>query len=111
MEIINIKKQKLKLIGYTDLENWVIKPEHIYIGRDMTVYVKGAIGSKWANPFSVKKYGLEKCLELYENHIRTTNLFNKLEELEGKILGCWCHPNKCHGDILIKLLLEKKKCK
>ena len=108
MEIINIKKQKLKLIGYTDLENWVIKPEHIYIGRDMTMYVKGAIGSKWANPFPVKKYGLEKCLELYENHIRTTNLFNQLEELEGKILGCWCHPNKCNGDILIKLLLEKK---
>lgn len=31
-----------------------------------------------------------------------------LEELEGKILLCWCRPGPCHGDVLLKLLWEKK---
>lgn len=29
-----------------------------------------------------------------------------LHELDGKILGCFCKPDKCHGDVLIKLLNE-----
>jgi hypothetical protein len=24
----------------------------------------------------------------------------------GKNLGCWCKPEKCHGDILIKIIEE-----
>lgn len=26
---------------------------------------------------------------------------------QGKTLGCWCSPKKCHGDILVELI-EKK---
>ena len=26
-----------------------------------------------------------------------------IKELKGKILGCWCPPQKCHGDVLIEL--------
>ncbi len=36
----------------------------------MTHYVKGTTQSKWANPFSIKKYDLDKCLELFEEYIR-----------------------------------------
>lgn len=74
----------------------------------MSFYVKGATASKWQNKFTVKKYGLEKCLELYEEYIRNSILYDQLEELDNKILGCWCSPSKYHGDILIKLLNEKK---
>jgi hypothetical protein len=31
----------------------------------------------------------------------------RLKELEGKALGCWCKPKSCHGDVLIKLIEEK----
>ena len=34
---------------------------------------------------------------------------NDLHELEGKTLGCWCKPEKCHGDILIKLWIQQNK--
>lgn len=27
-----------------------------------------------------------------------------LESLRGKSLGCWCAPQKCHGDVLVELL-------
>jgi len=29
--------------------------------------------------------------------------FNAASELKGKILGCWCAPKACHGDILEEL--------
>ncbi len=78
----------------------------------MSFYIEGANQSKWANIFPVKKYGRDKCLELYEEYIRNNKeLYSSLEELEGKELGCWCKPEGCHGDILIKLLNEKKKNK
>lgn len=49
------------------------------------------------------------ALIAYENHIRRTpELWDALEELEGFDLFCWCVPKPCHGDILIKLLNEKK---
>ena len=33
-------------------------------------------------------------------------LINDINEIRGHTLGCWCKPNKCHGDIIIKLLNE-----
>ena len=27
-----------------------------------------------------------------------------IEELDGKILGCWCKPKSCHGDNYIFIL-------
>ena len=56
--VINVKKNELNKIGYNDLEHWLqASSEHLYIGRDMTYYVPGAIGSKWANPFKVNVHG------------------------------------------------------
>ena len=78
----------------------------MYIGRD-NHYVPGIIGSKWQNPFQIKKYGLAQCLILYEKKIRNDpDLMDAIPELNGKELGCWCKPSDCHGDILIKLFKE-----
>jgi len=75
----------------------------IYIGR----------GSKWGNPFVIGIEGTRKqVIEKYENWIRTQeNLLNSLHELDGKILGCWCNPLPCHGDVLLKLIEEQKRIK
>lgn len=82
----------------------------VYIGRP----------SKWGNPFthledSTKaefKVGSRKeAVESYENWIRYgdgQHLLEDLHELEGKKLGCWCKPKLCHGDVLTKLLNERK---
>lgn len=105
-KIINIRKKNLNEIGYDNLEHWLRDNSHVYIGRDMTHYVKGAVGSKWANPFSVNKYGREKCLKMYRNYIMSDKkLLSELAaELSGKTLGCWCAPDPCHGDVLIEIL-------
>lgn len=104
-KVINVSVKYLRP-AYKDIHEWLTKPHHVYIGRNV-VYV-GICASKWANPYSVKKYGLDECLRLYEQHVRD-NLYDELDELNHKTLGCWCKPNKCHGDVLKKLLKEKQR--
>lgn len=82
----------------------------------MTFYVKGAIESKWKNPFSVKKYGRSVALDKYKEYVLSNaDLLNCINELKGKALGCWCRSFDnnteeiiCHGDILIDLLNSDK---
>jgi len=81
----------------------------VYIGRP----------SKWGNPFSHKpgtkaQYVVgtrEDAIEAYRTWITEgdgKHLLNDLHELEGKILGCWCKPNSCHGDVLVELVETAK---
>lgn len=100
--IISIRKVNLVKLGYSNLQEWLSDQNHVYIGRNVH-WVKGANSSKWRNPYSVKKYGLDKSLQLYRQHLFDTGLIDDLDELSGKVLGCWCKPNRCHGDILVEL--------
>ena len=111
-QVVNVRKAELNKLGYRDLEDWLAtSPNHVYVGRDMTRYVRGAVGSKWANPYKLSQYELGESIRLYEEHIRNTPaLYNRiLTELDGKVLGCWCHPQPCHAHALIKMLKELKR--
>lgn len=106
--LVCVKKSILNQLGYRDLQHWMSNSNNVYIGRGMPSYVEG---SKWQNPFQVKTYGRNKCIQLYRKYISTdTTVYNgktlseSLCELRGKNLGCWCHPAPCHGDVLIELL-------
>ena len=109
---MSLKKHSLRRRGYKSFKDWDSDPNHIYIGRNMSHCVPGALGSKWGNPFKLKKANknsLKQCLKRYEDHIRRNpDLFNAVMELEGKEIGCWCKPFPCHGDILIKLFKERQ---
>lgn len=72
----------------------------IYIGRP----------SKWGNPFEIGVDGTRKeVIDKYRTWIQTQpELMDQLMELDGKVLGCWCHPLACHGDVLVNLLTIKK---
>lgn len=77
----------------------------VYIGRP----------SKWGNPFShlpktradYRVDTREDAIQMYEAWIQTQpDLMRALGELKGKVLGCWCHPKPCHGDVLVRLANE-----
>lgn len=79
----------------------------VYIGRP----------SRWGNPYSHKSSTLakfkcnsrEEAVEKYEEYLRNDkDLMRLIKYLDGKILGCWCKPLPCHGDIIIKVLNELK---
>ena len=78
----------------------------VYIGSKIQNEHWALPWSDWANPF----FYHENALEKYEAHIRyRPALWQKLDELEGKLLGCWCKDtSKCHGSVLVQLLEEKK---
>lgn len=75
----------------------------MYIGRQ-NHYVKGADSSIWANPFKVDEYGRDGCIQKYKEYLLMNDkLLNKLKDLKGKVLGCWCAPENCHGHVLAEL--------
>jgi len=71
----------------------------VYIGRP----------SKWSNPFKIPWDGSrEDVINKYEAYIMShPDLINSLPELQGKILGCWCKPKACHGDILVRMIEDE----
>lgn len=71
----------------------------VYIGRP----------SKWGNPFMIGRDGnRDDVIEKYKAWIRTQEqLLDSLRELKDKILGCYCAPLPCHGDILKELIEDK----
>ena len=97
--IINIKT--------TPSDEW-----DVYIGRAMPRHKDPRVraGSVFANPFKIGRDGTRAAV-LVQYRIWLDELFAKnpraieqLRELRGKRLGCWCKPETCHGDVLIKLL-------
>lgn len=85
----------------TRVVNLKNEPFDVYIGRP----------SKFGNPYSHKEgtaaqfkvSSRKEAVEKYEEYlIQNVELMKSLVELKGKTLGCWCHPQLCHGDILSK---------
>lgn len=59
--------------------------------------------SEWGNPFEMPIDGdRDEVCDNYENHYMPykPSLFKKISQLKGKVLICWCYPNRCHGDHL-----------
>ncbi len=75
----------------------------VYIGR--AVPRSGLKASVWGNPFVIGKDGTrEEVMVKYRTWLLADcDLLERLSELKGKVLGCWCAPEACHGDILSEL--------
>jgi len=80
------------------------------------VYIGRGKGSIWGNPFShlpssAAQFRVEtrdEAIEKYKDWILTQDtLLDKLWTLEGKVLGCWCSPLRCHGEVLVALCNER----
>lgn len=68
----------------------------VYIGR----------GSKWGNRFFIGSDGnREEVIRKYRDWIMKNDyLLSCLGELKDKVLGCFCKPLACHGDVLVELV-------
>lgn len=73
----------------------------IYIGRPNKKYPN----SIWGNPFIIGRDGDRKeVISKYEEWIvHQDHLIKNLHLLKNKILGCYCKPLECHGDVLCQL--------
>lgn len=88
--------------GKTTVVNRRKEAFDVYIGRP----------GKWGNPFShlpntraqFRVTTRADAISKYREWILTQPaLIASLGELKGKVLGCWCKPLACHGDVLAEL--------
>jgi len=99
--IFEIKPTKVVNLKHEDYD--------VYIGR----------GSKWGCPYTVIKdrptlakeivNSKEEALSKYKEYVlNSPELMESLDELDGKVLGCFCKPELCHGDVLLEFIAQKK---
>jgi len=83
---------KTKVVNIND------EPYDVFIGRP----------SLWGNPYKIGRDGTRsEVLVKYYWYIKGNDYFmRKTYELKGKVLGCYCKPKPCHGDVLVKLIEE-----
>jgi hypothetical protein len=74
-------------------------PFDVYIGRP----------GPWGNPFRIGADGdRQTVIEKYRAWLlaRPELVERARRELAGKVLGCWCAPLTCHGDVLAAISQE-----
>lgn len=80
-----------------EVVNLRTEPHDVYIGRP----------SRWGNPFPLKSSETRGAtIERYRQWLWTEIqagrvTVRELIELDGKVLGCFCKPAPCHGDVLV----------
>ena len=81
-----------------NIKKWIKEPNNIYIGRR----TKECKPSKWRNPFKItRRKSRRKVVRLFDKYLqRNKKLANSIPELKDKVLGCWCAPKRCHGQVL-----------
>lgn len=83
-------------------------PYDQYIGRP----------SEFGNPFSSKPSKYEtinvetrkESIERFRHYLlNNPELLDKIQELRGKTLACWCDENQsCHGDVIIDIIHTRR---
>lgn len=71
-------------------------PNDVYIGRP----------SKWGNPFVIGRDGdRHEVIVKYRKWLKSQPKMMAMarKELKGRDLSCYCAPQECHGDVLIKI--------
>jgi hypothetical protein len=63
--------------------------------------------TEWGNPFEIPDDGERadvdgKFSKFYLPY--KDGLLSRMPSLRGKVLGCWCHPEECHGHIIAEIV-------
>lgn len=71
------------------------EPFDVYIGRP----------GEWGNPFLVSRMGREGAIAAFRAHVAAhPGMIARIRsELRGKVLGCYCTPDPCHGDVYVEI--------
>lgn len=112
-EVVNVKVAHIRP-RYNNLKEWCEDSNNYYIGRKRIVFIDNQRYPKQDSPFAnIYKVGihgtLDEVLNKYYIYMKNRldnepHLVEELRRLVGKRLGCWCRPEKCHGDVLLYLI-------
>ena len=76
--------------------------ELIAWAKERGLFVRVDRRSIWGNPFRIGIHGdrAEVCDRFEREHL--PELIDRIPELKGKALGCWCSPERCHANALAR---------
>lgn len=76
-----------------------------YIGRGRS---KSGIGMRLGNPFLVEQFGRAEAIERFRLWaLGKPEILDRIAALpEDAVLGCWCKPEACHGDEIVRIWQE-----
>lgn len=107
-QIVNIKKDKKYDVYCGRGKGKCWNPLNCLVGEDGWLGNPIVLGQTCFICNDVHKQNGEtlKCYEIYLRKRLNDNFYfsKKFYELKGKKLGCYCHPEPCHVDIMIKIL-------
>ena len=95
----------INLHNVENIEEWLKSDNNVYVGREGENEVLKNEDCKWGNPFTLREYrSRKKVVDLYRADISNNEeLMAAIEQLHGKVLGCWCSPCQCHAEVLHEL--------
>ena len=76
----------------------------VYIGRP----------TLFGNPYIVGKHGERgQCVEFFKEYFYArlasdAEFREAVDSLRGKVLGCYCKPQACHGDVIEEYLASER---
>jgi hypothetical protein len=82
------------------MSHWVVhlKRDHFDVRIDRA--------TDWGNPFAIGRDGTrEEVIAKFRTWFmgEVAMMQRAKRELRGKVLGCWCSPKACHGDVLAEI--------
>jgi hypothetical protein len=90
------------------LQGGTVWLQSVYIGRRYRAPItrRWQQASPWHDPFKIGRDGdRATVLARYPAYLDTRpDLLARLPELSGKLLVCWCAPDGCHGEELLRRL-------
>lgn len=120
MSVVNIKSNHGtvgKRCEYSHIKYWLQNKNNVYVGRMMRIRISAKDSddgsktfiipeSKYHNPYIVGKDGTkDEVLQKFRKYFIDSGLVDTAKvELVGKTLGCWCHPEPCHAQIIMDLI-------
>lgn len=112
-EVVCVKVNNIRP-EYHDLKAWCEDPDNYYIGRRGVVFIirdgeryrYPPNDSPFCNPFRIDANNTREDVIIRYEEMILEKIANGLdiEILRNKKLGCWCAPEACHGDVLLRLL-------
>jgi hypothetical protein len=105
-----LRKRNIEPIIVSITDDDIIKPHPgkvVNIHRDnYDVYIGRGNGSFFGNPFPItERYDREAVVAMFTDYVlKTPSVLSKLHTLKDKVLGCFCAPNLCHGDMIVWML-------
>lgn len=77
----------------------------VYIGRGTIFGNRHTYGyCKVCNRLHDRKESIDEYKKEFYNRLTDESFRDSVLSIKGEILGCWCKPLQCHGDIIIEYL-------